>query len=86
MTRDTFDRRDVVKLMAAAGATMPVARSLWPDAAAAAAAYDPAANVELEVKEVELRRNTAGRMLSQARHLGQRQYQPTLLRPHSSHW
>jgi len=64
MTRDTFDRRDVVKLMAAAGAAMPVARSLWPGAAqAAAAAYDPAAKFELEVKEVEFRRNATGRML-----------------------
>jgi acetyl esterase len=64
MTRDNFDRRNVVKLMAAAGATMPVARSLWPDAAdAAATAYDPAANFELEAKEVEFRRNVAGRML-----------------------
>src|SRR6185437_8931773 len=29
---------------------------------------------------------TAGRMLSQERHLGQRQYQPTLSSPQSSHW
>jgi hypothetical protein len=29
---------------------------------------------------------TAGRMLSQERHFGQRQYQPTLRRPQSSHW
>ena len=28
---------------------------------------------------------TAGRMLSQERHFGQRQYQPTLCRPQSSH-
>lgn len=64
MTRKTFDRRDVVKLMAAAGATMPVARRLWPGATyAATTAYDPAAKFELEVKEVEFRRNTAGRML-----------------------
>ena len=64
MTRERFDRRDVVKLMAAAGATIPVARGLWPGAAyAAATAYDPAANFALDVKEVELRRNAAGRML-----------------------
>jgi acetyl esterase len=64
MTRDNFDRRDVVKLMAAAGAAMPVARSLWPSAAqAATATYDPAAKFELDVKEVEFRRNAAGRML-----------------------
>jgi hypothetical protein len=29
--------------------------------------------------------NTAGHMLSQERHFGQRQYQPTLFNPHSSH-
>jgi len=64
MTRKTFDRRDVVKLTAAAGATIPVARGLWPGAThAATTAYDPAAKFELEVKEVEFRRNSAGRML-----------------------
>ncbi len=64
MTSDTFDRRDVVRLMAAAGATVPAARALWPAAAQAAApAYDPAGKFELDVKEVELRRNSAGRML-----------------------
>ncbi len=50
--------------MAAAGAAMPVGLPLWADATyAAATAYDPAAKFELEVKEVEFRRNTAGRML-----------------------
>jgi acetyl esterase/lipase len=64
LTGDTFDRRDVVKLMAAAGATVPAARALWPDAAhAAAPAYDPAGKFEIDVKEVEFRRNAAGRML-----------------------
>ena len=63
MTRDTFDRRDVVKLMAAAGAAVPAARTLLPDVAHAAAAYDPAAKLEIDVKEVEFRRNSAGRML-----------------------
>ena len=64
MTRDAFDRRDVVELMAAAGATVPAARALWPDAAhAAAPAYDPAGKFEPDVKEVEFRRNGAGRML-----------------------
>src|SRR5579871_3578810 len=62
LTRDTFDRRDVVKLMAAAGATVPAAQ-LWPTAAHAAPAYDPAGKFELDVKEVEFRRNSAGRML-----------------------
>src|SRR5690348_8838392 len=60
LTKDTFDRRDVVKLMAAAGA----AGALLPETAhAAAPAYDPAAKFELDVKEVEVRRNGAGRML-----------------------
>jgi len=63
LTKDTFDRRDVVKLMAAAGATVPTARALWPAAAQAAPAYDPAAKFELDVKEVEFRRNAAGRTL-----------------------
>ena len=36
MSKETFDRRDVVKLMAAAGASVPAARTLWPDAAHAA--------------------------------------------------
>jgi acetyl esterase/lipase len=63
MTKDTFDRRDVVKLMAAAGAAVPAARALGPTAAQAAAAYDPAAKFDLDVKEVEVRRNAAGRML-----------------------
>jgi acetyl esterase/lipase len=53
----------VVKLMAGAiGA--PAARAVWPVAAQAAApAYDPAGKFELDVKEVEFRRNIAGRML-----------------------
>src|SRR4030081_2945892 len=66
VSKETFDRRDVVKLMAAAGATgVPAARALWPDAAKTAAppAYDPAAKFELDVKDVEFRRNAAGRML-----------------------
>src|SRR4029453_1592647 len=55
MTGKTLDRRDVLKATAAA-ATIGVP-------AAAHAAYDPAAKFELVVIEVELRRNTAGRML-----------------------
>jgi acetyl esterase/lipase len=51
--------------MAGAGAIgLPAARGLWPAAAKAAApAYDPAATYDLDVKEIELRRNSAGRML-----------------------
>jgi len=65
MTDRTFDRRDVVKLMAAAGATGVTAQAFSPDAAQAAgvAAYDPAAHFDVDVSEVEFRRNAAGRML-----------------------
>lgn len=64
MTDRTFDRRDVVKLMAAAGATGVTAQTFSPDAAqAAGAAYDPAAHFDVDVSEVEFRRNAAGRML-----------------------
>ncbi len=66
MTKDTFDRRDVVKLMAAAGAAgVPAARTLLPGIAQAAGApaYNAAAKFELDVKEVEFRRNGAGRVL-----------------------
>ena len=51
----TLARRDVLKATAAAG-TVGIP-------AAAHAAYDPAAKFELIVTEVELRKNTAGRML-----------------------
>ncbi len=65
MTDTTFDRRGVVKLMAAAGATGVSARMMGPGAAraAGAAASDPAARFDLDVSEVEFRRNGAGRML-----------------------
>ena len=54
MTRTTFDRRDIIKLMAGASAVgVPAARALWP----------AAAKFELDVKDVELRRNPQGRML-----------------------
>ena len=51
--------------MAGAGAIgVTSARALRPAAAKAAApAYDPAGKFELDVKEVEFRRNSAGRML-----------------------
>ena len=65
MARARFGRRDIVKLMAGAGAIgVSAGRALWPaPAAAAAPAYDPAGKFELDVKEVEFRRNSAGRML-----------------------
>src|SRR5262245_11162367 len=50
--------------MAAVGAAVPAARALRPGTAhAAAPSYDPAGKFELDVKEVEFRRNGAGRML-----------------------
>src|SRR5467141_1816405 len=73
----------------AAGASVPAARALWPDAAhaAGAPAYDPAARFDLDVKDVEFRRNSAGRMLMA------RIYQPkgpgpfpTLLDLHGGAW
>jgi acetyl esterase len=66
LSKGTFVRRDVLELMAAAGATgLSTTRALWPGAAQAAGApaYDPAARFDLAVSEVELRRNSAGRML-----------------------
>jgi acetyl esterase/lipase len=65
VTEKTFDRRDVTKLMAAAGVTGVAARAMLPGAAhaAGAAAYDPAAKFEVDVKEVEFRRNGSGRVL-----------------------
>jgi len=62
MTR--LDRRDVVKAMAGAGAIGISAARFWPSSAEAAApAYNLAGKFELDVKEVEMRRNIAGRML-----------------------
>ena len=66
MTKGTFVRRDVLEMMAVAGATgLPAVGTLWPGAAhaAGAPAYNPAARFDLAVSEVELRRNGAGRML-----------------------
>jgi acetyl esterase/lipase len=63
LTQDTFARRDVIKLMAA-GAALPAAGALGSGAAhAATPAYDPAAKFEVDVKEVEYRRNAQGRSL-----------------------
>jgi len=65
MTRATYGRRDVVKLMASASAIgASGAGGLWPAAAEAAApAYDPAGKFEVDIRETEFRRNSAGRML-----------------------
>lgn len=59
MDRKTLDRRDVLKATAAAGAVGLTAGAH----AAGLPAYDPNATFELIVSEVELRKNTAGRML-----------------------
>jgi acetyl esterase len=66
MDKETPPRRDVLRAMAATGATgLPAGRALAQGAAhaAGAPAYDPGARFELAVSEVELRRNAAGRML-----------------------
>ena len=58
MDRKTLDRRDVLKATAAAGAVGLTAGAH----AAGPPAYDPTATFDLVVSEVELRRNTAGRI------------------------
>src|SRR6267143_5004247 len=65
MSKGTSARRDVLKRMAAAGAIgLPAAGTVWQSAEAAGApAYDPGARFDLAVSDVELRRNSAGRML-----------------------
>jgi len=65
MSQETSARRDVLKGMAAAGATGLAAGTLAQGAAhaAGAPAYNPDARFELAVSEVEVRRNAAGRML-----------------------
>jgi acetyl esterase/lipase len=66
VNRGTFVRRDVLELIVAAGATgLPAVGTFWPSAAhaAGAPAYSPTARFDLAVSEVELRRNSAGRML-----------------------
>ena len=66
MKKGTFARRNILKLMAASGGLgLSTARLFRPAPAHAAgvSAYDPAAKFELAVSEVELRRNSAGRVL-----------------------
>ena len=64
MTQGTFVRRDFLKLMAVGAVGLPAARLLSPGPARAASpAYNPAAHFDLDVSEVEMRRNSAGRML-----------------------
>jgi acetyl esterase len=62
----TVARRNILKLMAAAGGTgLSVARMFRPGVAHAAGvpAYDPGGSFDLAVSEVVLRRNSAGREL-----------------------
>jgi acetyl esterase/lipase len=65
MDEGALGRRDVLKLMAAGATSLPVAATFQPGAtqAAGAPAYDPNGRFDLDVSEVELRRNQAGRML-----------------------
>jgi acetyl esterase/lipase len=59
-------RREFLKVSAQAAATLPIVGLPWSAlgaGAVAAPAYDPAATFDLDVTEVEMRRNTAGRML-----------------------
>jgi acetyl esterase len=65
LNNGTFARRDVLKLMAGGASGLPAAGTFLPGAAHAAGglAYNPAGRFELAVSEVELRRNSAGRML-----------------------
>jgi acetyl esterase len=66
LKKRTLARRNILKLMAAAGGIgLSATRLFRSDTAHAAGvpAYDPAATFELAVSEVELRRNGAGRVL-----------------------
>src|SRR5229473_2674059 len=61
-------RAFLMKMTALGAAGLPVVRALRPSIACSAEAatattYDPAATFEIEVSEVEFRRNRAGRML-----------------------
>ena len=82
------DRRDFLRTMAAAGAaSLPLAAAASRHLAAAAPAYNPAAKFEITARDVEFRRNAAGRMLMA------RVYQPagagpfpTILDLHGGAW
>jgi acetyl esterase/lipase len=60
MGTHSYGRRDVLRMMTAVGAAGLPLSALRADAATA---YNPAAKLEIDVSEVELRRNKAGRML-----------------------
>jgi acetyl esterase/lipase len=57
MQTQSYDRRDFLKMVTAAGA-LGVVRPSW-----AATSYNPDAKFDISVVEVEMRRNKAGRML-----------------------
>jgi acetyl esterase/lipase len=91
LRKRTFTRRDIVHSIAIGGVVgSPVVACLpRPRAAHAAAtlAYDPNAHFDLTVSEVELRRNSAGRMLMARIYLpkGQGPF-PTILDLHGGAW
>jgi acetyl esterase len=68
MNEHTLGRRHFLKTLTAVGAGLHVvpilgSRLVWAADRSAKTAYDPAAKFELTVSEVEMRRNSAGRML-----------------------
>jgi len=68
MNEQTHGRRQFLKTLTAGAASLPIvsvfgSRLVSAAAAPAKVAYDPTAKVEITVNEVEMRRNTAGRML-----------------------
>ena len=64
MIKRTLVRRDVLRGLSVAGAaSLPLAPAFLAGSAAAAPAYRPDAVFDLDISEVELRRNSAGRML-----------------------
>jgi acetyl esterase/lipase len=68
MNEHTLGRRHFLKTLTAVGAALPVvpilgSRLVWAVDRSAKTAYDPSAKFELTVSEVEMRRNSAGRML-----------------------
>ena len=64
MIKRTLVRRDVLRGLSVAGAaSLPLAPAILAGSAAAAPSYRPDAVFDLDISEVELRRNSAGRML-----------------------
>jgi acetyl esterase len=68
MNEHTLGRRHFLKTLTAVGAGLPMvpilgSRLVWAADSSGKTAYDPAAKFELTVSEVEMRRNSAGRML-----------------------